>query len=387
MRIVRGRLYVWGLCIVLLVASVVSVYSAPQAQAAQLTSRALTLQANGTTGGSTPGGTVNHVFSFTVATTANIGSIRFLYCTTPADIGAATCVAPTGISVNAVTVGTMVNVSGFSVGSPKVSTNDAGATSRVNGFYLTRVAASLPSTTAVSININGVVNPTPTNTTFFVRMTTYTGTDGATGLVDSGSVAASTANQITVTGVMPETLVFCTGGTITKTGGVPDCTTASSGAVNFNQLFSPTDTATATSQMAASTNAISGYAITVNGTTLTNGSYTIPGKSSAGIRVRGTSEFGLNLKANTVATSTVAVGAEIDTASNGTDLRGQAKAGYNTVDQFKFVSGDTVAASDYTVAGPSNAQIYTVSYIADVAGNQVAGTYVATLSYICTPTF
>jgi hypothetical protein len=374
-------------------AAVTSVYSAPTANAAQITSRSLTLQANGTTGGSTPGGVVNHVFNFTVPNSGggNIGSIRFLYCTTPADVGAATCVAPTGISVNSAVAGTQSGATGFSVAATKVSTNDAGAVSRVNGFYLTRTAAPVTANTVINLQITTITNPTPTNTTFFTRITTYTGTDGATGLVDSGSVAASTANQITVTGIMPETLVFCTGGTISKTGGVPDCTTATSGAVSFNQLFSPTDTATATSQMAASTNAISGYAITVNGTTLTNGSYTIPGMvGSAGAPktpVRGTSEFGLNLKANTTAVSTVAVGAEIDAASNGTDLRGQAKTGYSSQNQFRFESGNTVAASDYTVAGPSNAQIYTVSYIADVAGNQVAGTYVATLSYICTPTF
>lgn len=389
MRIVRGKLYLWGFSVVLVAAGITSVYSAPQAYAAQITNRSLTLQANGSTGGSTPGGTVNHVFNFTVpnAGGGNIGSIRFLYCMTPTDVGSATCVAPTGINVNAATAGTQSGATGFTVAGTKVSTNDAGAVSRVNGFYLTRTAATVTAGTVINVQVTGIVNPTPTNTTFFVRMNTYTGTDGATGLVDSGSVAASTANQITVTGVMPETLIFCTGATVSKTASIPDCTTATAGAVNFNQLFSPTDTATATSQMAASTNAIGGYAITVNGTTLTNGSYTIPAMTTTATRTRGKSEFGMNLKLNTTATSTVAVGAEVDAAPDGTDLRGQAKAGYNTVDNFRFVSGEVVAASDFNVAGPTNAQIYTVSYIADVAGNQVAGTYVATLTYICTPTF
>jgi hypothetical protein len=389
MRIVRGRLYLWGLCIVLVAAAITSVYSAPSAYATQITNRSLTLQANGTTGGSTPGGVVNHVFNFTVpnAGGGNIGSIRFLYCMTPTDVSPATCVAPTGISVNAAAAGTQSGATGFSVAGTKVSTNDAGAVSRVNGFYLTRTAAAVTANTVLNLQVTGITNPTPANTTFFVRITTYTGTDGATGLVDSGAVAASTASQITVTGIMPETLIFCTGGTVQKTSGIPDCTTATSGAVNFNQLFSPTDTATATSQMAASTNAISGYTITVNGTTLMNGSYTIPGMTSAATRTKGVSQFGMNLKANTTATSTVAVGAEVDATPDGTNLRGQAQSGYNTVDQFKFVSGDTVAASNNASAGPSNAQIYTVSYIADVAGNQVAGTYVATLTYICTPTF
>ncbi len=394
MRSVRGKRYILSAALVL--AGITSVYQAPSAYAAQITTRSLTLQANGTTGGSTPGGTVNHSFTFTVpsAGNANIGSIRFLYCNTPADVGAGTCVAPTGISVNGATAGAQSGATGFSVAASKVSTNDAGAVSRVNGFYLTRVAASVNANTPISVTVNNIVNPTPTNTTFYVRIATYTGTDGATGLVDSGSVAASTATQIVLTGVMPETLIFCTGGTISTTAGIPDCSTATSGAINFNQLFSPTDTATATSQMAASTNALNGYSITVNGPTLTNGSYTIPAmvntQGTAGIvRTKGKSEFGMNLVANTTASSTVAVGSNVapTVASDPTNLRGQAKIGYNVPDQFHYFSGDVVAASDSGGAGPTNAQIYTASYIADVAGNQVAGTYTTTLTYICTPTY
>jgi hypothetical protein len=109
--------------------------------------------------------------------------------------------------------------------------------------------------------------------------------------------------------------------------------------------------------------------------------------ATAATITRGISQFGMNLKLNTTATSTVAVGAEVNAAPNGTSLRGQAYNGYNTVDQFKFVSGDPVAKSDNTVAGPTNAQIFTVSYIVDVAGNQASGTYTSTLTYICTGTF
>jgi hypothetical protein len=108
---------------------------------------------------------------------------------------------------------------------------------------------------------------------------------------------------------------------------------------------------------------------------------------TAGVGVRGTSQFGMNLKLNTTATSTVAVGAEVTAAANGTSLRGQAITGYNTADTFKFTTGDPVANSANGGAGPTNAQIYTVSYIANVAGNQASGLYTSTLTYICTATF
>ena len=64
---------------------------------------------------------------------------------------------------------------------------------------------------------------------------------------------------------------------------------------------------------------------------------------------------------------------------------------YNTVDSFSFNSGATVANSENGnapgVGSPTNAQIFTVSYIVNVPGNQPAGTYSTTLTYICTPTF
>ena len=91
----------------------------------------------------------------------------------------------------------------------------------------------------------------------------------------------------------------------------------------------------------------------------------------------------MNLKLNTTGVSTVAVGAEVSLPSNGTDLRGLASSGYQTVDNFKFVSGEKVAESP----AATNAQIFTVSYIVNVPGSQTAGTYTTTLTYICTPTF
>jgi hypothetical protein len=139
--------------------------------------------------------------------------------------------------------------------------------------------------------------------------------------------------------------------------------------------------------MAASTNASAGYSITVNGPTMTSGSNTIPAMNSAVVGARGTGQFGMNLKLNTVATSTVPVGAEITLPSDGVNLKGQAAAGYNTVDTFKFTSGDVIANSANGGAGPTNAQIYTSAYIVNVAGNQASGTYTSTLTYICTATF
>jgi hypothetical protein len=342
------------------------------ASAAQITSRSLTLQAGVTDGGSKPGGVVEHLFTFTVPSTASVGSIQFLYCT----VAIGTCNTPTGLDTTNTTYGSETGATGFSL---------------VNGTngapYISRTASSISSATAVTYQLLNVTNPTTTNQTFFVRISTFASTDTTGSPIDTGTVAASTATQISLTGTMPESLIFCTGGTVGTNAGIPDCSTASSGAVSFNQLFSPTSTSTAISQMAASTNAGFGYSITVNGATLTSGSNTISAMGSATTGVHGLSQFGMNLVANTTTTSTPAVGSNVAPTANGTNYKGEAVSPYDTPDTFKFVTGNIIADSANGGAGGTDAQIFTTSYIVNVPGSQPAGTYTTTLTYICTPTF
>jgi hypothetical protein len=373
--------------LLLLVCLCIPVLLNHKASAAQITSRSLTLQAGATDGGSKPSGVVNHFFQFTLPGGSAVGSIKFQYCT----LAAGTCNTPTGLNTTSATLGSENGVTGFSI----VNTTNGAP-------YLTRSAASIGTNVAVSYRLDSITNPSGAscgatspqnqNCTFFVRISTFASTDTTGGTTDSGTVTASTAQQITLTGTMPESLVFCTGGTVGTTAGVPDCATATSGAVSFNQLFSPTDTATAISQMAASTNAGAGYVITVNGPTLTSGSNTITGMQLAGggdLGIRGTSQFGINLKANTTTTSNPAIGTEVAPAANGTNYKGEALTGFSTVDRFRFVptSLNSVADSANGGAGGTDAQIFTASYIVNVPGSQPAGTYTTTLTYICTPTF
>jgi hypothetical protein len=365
-------------CTVLVISTFIFAFQGDTAYAGSITLRKLTLQSKTPIsthdGGSKPGGSVDHAFAFTLPSVGNtnVGSIKFQYCLEPSG----TCTLPTGLVTTAVTLGSETGVTGFSM----VSTTNGAP-------YLTRTSASVTAGTAASYVLATITNPTTTNQTFYVRISTFASIDTTGGAIDTGVVAGSTATQIVLTGTMPESLIFCAGATVGTTSSVPDCSKATAGTVSFNQLFSPADTATATSQMAASTNAGSGYSITVNGVTMTSGANTIIAMNAASAGIRGSSQFGLNLKLNTTATSTVAVGAEINPSSNGTNFRGQAASGYNTVDTFKFTTGESIADSANGGAGGTDAQIYTVSYIVNVSGGQAAGTYTTTLTYICTPTF
>jgi hypothetical protein len=358
--------------VALLFLALVILPSLPASAATQITSRSMTLIAGASDGGSKPSGVVNHSFAFTVPTGGSVGSIQFLYCTTAS---VAACVTPTGLTTTSATLNSQTGATGFTM----VNTTNGAP-------YITRAAASITAATALTYQLNTITNPSTVGS-FFVRISTFTATNATGSAIDAGSVTASTAAQIVLTGTMPESIIFCAGGTVSTTATIPDCTTATTGAITFANLFSPTATQTAFSQMAASTNAGSGYVITVNGTTMTSGGNTIASMSSADISRVGTSQFGMNLMANTVASSTPLVGTALTPASNGTTLKGEPLTGYNTIDTFKFATGNSVADSASSGAGPTNAQIYTSSYLVNVSGSQTAGTYSTTLTYICTATF
>lgn len=373
-----------------------------------ITSRSLTLEA-GTAdsdgdgipdGGSMANTVVKHLFNFTLNnTSANVGSITFQYCTTGEPVtGGIGCYAPAGIDVNSATLSQDGgDVTGFSV-LPATANEDAsdpnvGAKNTITIAVASAVDTSSPA--ALVKEFTGIHNPTATNKTFYVRIASYTSLDGTGTPNDMGTVAASTSNLIHLSGTMPESLVFCTGQSISETNNVPDCSTATAGNVSFNQLFSPQSTAWTTSQMAASTNATTGYAITVNGPTLTSGANTISAISMAGgdISRPGTNQFGMNVVSDDDAVAAVPAlapaSANVTSPTGNTFYNGQAVAPYNTggdatTAKYHFVTGDAVANSNGAGSDP---QVFTSTYMVNVPGHQPAGTYVTTLTYICTATF
>ncbi len=336
--------------ITLVVMGLMLCVSTGSVQAAGLSSRSDTMST------SQASVTATHVFAFTTATTANIGSIGLTFCTT----ANGSCTMPLGLVTTSATLTGQTGISGFTLNN---ATNGA-------PFILNNGAPQVTLNTAVTATLTGVTNPSAVNTTFFVRITTYTGTDGATGPVDTGNVAVSTAQPIQLTGVTPEILVFCVGITITS-----DCTTVSGNSIDFGD-FDPLSTKSGTSVMQASTNAGGGYNVTVNGTTLQSGANSIGALAAQTASATGAPQFGLNLRANT----TPAVGAD---PSTGSGAIGTYSAHYGTANQYRFVTGDAVATS----AGPSNANTFTSSYIVNIPSLQAAGTYTSTMTYICTANF
>lgn len=384
----------------LLLSPLLSLFTVETAKAAGITTRSLRLDPNGSVGGSDPGGVVDHRFDINLPTNSPIGAIRLAYCTTAGpDDSFPTCTAPTGIDTAAVGFSHTTGVNGYTASSYDA---DPGAGSG-NGVLLALGSPSAATSGQQVFTLTDIQNPSAANETFYVWITTYSDIAG-TVAVDSGTVAASTAEPIDLTGQMPEALTFCTGESIplaVAPPNAPDCANATSGDIGFDILFDPFDTAIANSQMAASTNAGDGYSITVQGATMTNGANTIAAMGTPGASTPGAGQFGFNLVENTDVTHQSSgtcvngaagpypcvLGADIGSGYLGGGVyNGVIDDTYDDPDTYyhNTAGAEVVATSNSDV---SDLEIYTVSYIVNVSGSQPAGTYSTTLTYVCTGLF
>jgi len=320
--------------------------------AAQITSRKLTLST------SAPSTSATYTFNFTVPTTGTaIKSLDILLCTT----ASGTCSSPTNVTTGASLSSQPTNLGAASGWTGTFSTN--------NRLQIANSGNATNPSGSQTIVFGGITNPTTANTTFYARITSYSDATWNT-TIDAGTVAAATSTQIVVSATVPETLTFCTG-----TSGITSssCSGATGSSVSLGTLTT-SSTGAGTSQIGITTNAGSGYSITINGTTLTSGSNTIAALASPTTSSQGTAQFGVNLRGNT----TPLVGS--DPAGTGS---GAPTSNYNTQNSFTFNNADQIATS----AGADNFRLFTVSYIANITPVTPPGTYSTTLTYICTATF
>ncbi len=300
--------------------------------------------------------TTVHRFGFDIVSATDIGSIAFEYCAnSPLDDDP--CVAPPGLNVSAANLDTQLGETGF-----VIDTNTTG-----NRIVLGRIAAT-PTPGSVQYVFSNILNPDTVGSQY-VRIYTYLSSDGTGNYTDRGGLAFAITDRVVVEAYVPPVLIFCVGTTITGT----DCNSASGNNLDLGVL-SPTGASTGTTQMAAGTNGVGGYSISVLGTTMTSGNNIIAPLNTLGISNLGTEQFGMNLVANTA--PLVGQG----TAGPGT---GSPSFDYRQANQFKFANGDIVAGSTL----PSDMTKYTVSYIANVTDDQKAGFYSATLTYVCLAAF
>jgi hypothetical protein len=301
--------------------------------------------------------TASHNFSFTYPSTSSVGSIVLLYC----DGGALQpmpCNAPAGLDTSGAVLASQSGNAGFSIDAPNSTSNK---------IVLTR-ASSAGATVASTYNFNNIINPSTANATTYVRISTYATTDGTGPDNDDGAVAFATVDKFQVGAFVPPFIKLCVGITVAA-----DCSSISGNSINLG-ILSSSATRFATSEFAAGTNSFTGYNIFALGTTMTSGNNVIPAINPAGTSKVGTSQFGLNLRANT----SPALGANPQGAGTGVPL-----AGYNTPNIFKFQNGDNISSSNLA----TDYSKMTTSYVVNINSAQAAGIYATTITYLAVGEF
>ncbi len=301
-------------------------------------------------GSSVPSANTTYDFTFTLPTSTTVKSMKFQAC----DAASVSC-TQTGAANGFASTPSAIGAAPTGLGSAGTWTADVtDATSlRIKNTSNTGAPG------AAVVHFTNVKNPSATNATFFIQMTSYSD-DAWTTPIDTGSVAASTAGQITVTATVNEALTFTLAAATVPLGVITSATTG-----------------TGTSTMTVGTNASTGYSVSYAGSTLTanGGANTITAMAAAAGSTQNSKQFGINLMTNT----TPAVGAGVTGVGTGT-----ASTGYNTANQFKFVPAGEVVAS---AGAATNNNVFTTSYIANVDTATAAGQYSTAITYTATANF
>lgn len=318
-------------------------------EAAQLTARSVRI------GSSNTSVITQHQFSFNLISVGSIGSIEFEYCSNSPLIGTP-CTAPLGLDVSTAVLSSQTGETGFIV---DPATN-------ANSILITR-SPGANSAIPASYTFTNVTNPSTPNQTVYVRIGIYATNNGTGPYTDEGSVAFAPVSPVQVSGFVPPFLIFCVGVTVAG-----DCSSQSGQLLNFGEL-SDNQPSFATSQFAGATNDPGGYIVFVNGLTMTSGSNTINALAAPTASVPGTSQFGMNLRANTnpgVGSDASGLGTAVPTAD------------YNVPNAFVFKNQQVTNSPLST-----NFNLFTVSYLVNIADNQPPGVYNTTLTYIATAAF
>ncbi len=344
--------YIKSTAIVFVLILYSTVFFGAQSFAAELKSRSVQIS---TSFASTP---VEHRFSFVNQGASNVSSVKFEYCAN-SPLQNIVCIPPTSFDLSSFNLTSQLGITGFI---------KSGA-SNANNAIITRVAAVEPSTTS-TYAIDNFNNPGLPNDIVYVRVSVYDGPDATGTKIDEGSVVFVVEEKYDISAYVPPYITFCVGVTVAL-----DCTAANGFLANFGELSSQAPTSVS-SQFSVATNDPDGYDTYINGQTLTSGNNTISALTAQTASMPGTSQFGVNLRAN----SAPSVGAD---PLSGVVASGSPDSNYNVANIFRFNDGDRLAGS----AISTGYNRYTVSYVVNVPLNQPPGVYATTLTYTSIATF
>ena len=351
------------------------------ASAAQITSRSITMQ------DSAPGATTTqYEVAFKVNTAhTNLEGVVVEFCDN-SPLPAIACTITDGTIVPTITstAGTFTNLTAASsisggTWTPTLANSD-------HTFKMTDptgVAVASGDVNLVRFKFEAT-NPTGAAGTFYARIYTYNDstqvanhTGGATvgTTIDSGGIALSTANQISITARVQEQLTFCvnkSGTTGCTVGGSPNLEIGHGGPPIF---IDSTAVDTDTAVFGLATNASSGVIVRMRGNTLTSGSNDIdPRGAAAAAIVAGTEMFGMQV---------TATGAGITA-----DANYSGNYGFDLANTFTATTGygDPIASTTGPI-GPTGPVDSTLTFGATASQVTPAGVYTTALDLIATGTY
>ncbi len=157
-------------------------------------------------------------------------------------------------------------------------------------------------------------------------------------------------------------------------------------------VLTNTSTKTASATFSVKSYLASGYAVYTHSPGPKNSSHILQALGVPSSSATGSEQFGINLVANTCPANSSpsglggcsgGLGADPQEVPDSTFSFGQAAAGYNTADSYKYVDGDVIAYSN-TSSGQTD---YTISYLYNISPVTPGGSYKIGHVLVATSTF
>jgi hypothetical protein len=298
----------------------------------------------------------NYLVSFILNnTTTLLNTIEIQFCSNSPLI-VDPCDVPTGMNTTSAVLNSEIGNNGF------VLDNS------VNGALVLNRNAQVPNSGTNYYQFINITNPSY-NGEYYARVRTFSTSDTSGPDIEYGGFALAISPNLTINTIVPPYISFCLAVSIPNLS----CSTTIGDSLDLGD-FQTYSSNSGSYQFLVASNSPTGYSVSVYGTTLTSGNYTIPSLSSPSPPQYGVSQFGINLVANTQPN----VGA--DPVG---DTTAQPTANYGLANQFTFNDGDAVAID--TKNGIYTR--FTNSVMVNISKSQPAGVYSTTLTYIAVANF
>jgi len=302
----------------------------------------------------------NHTIQFTTPTGVASGGTIILTFDNSTSIDAALTYADIDFRYNSTDVTLAAAPSGATIGVVRTSPLILTFT---NGTTVIPAVATIIIKVGTHTSVGGTGTKQITNGSAGTTLLRVSGTFG-----DTGAVAMSiiTSSVVAVSAEVLASLSFTVSDNTIYFGNLRTGGACFAQGTDPGYVTCPTTTETEAFTLSASTNAATGYTVSVQGTTLTSGANTIDALASNLPSSPGTEQFGLRID---------------ETGGSGIVSAPYAASG------FAYTGTSSTPATVATSTTPSSTTTYSVRYLANISATTEAGSYTTSHTYVATGNF